>query len=303
MNARRMFLLLLLLTSLPCFADLLLSGESRLSVDMDHRDELISEFGSLVSWDTYSFLSQNSSLFLDTLGIIYVNPLTGNLNGEADLSADFSYRTENFLVRVGAESSFTGETDEEPYLDLIPELYLAYGTADFTLFTSHTISFLPLENRTEFYEARLGTAFSLGTVLNRPVIGVGMDLGNGNLPLYAIIEYELSWYPDPSVSFEFAGGVYWYLTGDEYQRCLAQAEVLWYISNTLILSVTLSAEIMNGEFFSEPELKLEPLVELGISLSEKGLLSLDLEGTIYTPESFFDEPSLLRFAVKYSYLF
>jgi hypothetical protein len=303
MKARCVFLLLLLLSAFSCFADLLLLGETRGSLDMDHQDKPIPEVGASLSWDTYSFLSQNYSLFFDTLGILFINPLTGDLDGEADLSTDFSYRSENFLVRIGAQSTFTGVTNEEPYLDLVPELYLAYGTADFTVFTSHKVSFLPLEGKSEFYEARLGTAFSLDTLLNKPIIGVGMDLENGNLPLYAIAEYELSWYPDPLFSLEFTGGIYWYLTGDDYRRYLAQVETLWYLSDTLILSVKMSAEIISSEFFSEPQVKLEPMVELGISLTGKSLLSLDFEGTIYTPKSYLDEPTLLRLAVKYSYLF
>jgi len=296
------FLLIILLTAVPCFGDLLLLTESSLASQLDEQALLEPEFGAMLGWDTYNFISESISLFLESLGHIRYNTIRDEVYGELNAAIDVSYRSENFLVRLGVESVFMAETNQEIYLDLLPGLYLSYGTIEYTIFTSHTISYLLVESLIAYYEARAGLAFSLDTLLNKPMIGVGVDLENADYPLYLIAEYELSWYPDPLLSFEFATGVHWFLTEDEYQHYFAELEVLWYFSDDLILTLGVSADIMNSGLYPQPELKLEPQAELGIALTESSILSIGVEGTIYIMESYLDEPSLLRFVVRFSYL-
>jgi hypothetical protein len=298
-----LFLLPLLLVTTLCFGDLLLLAESSLSTNLDKEGELSPELGLSLGWDTYSFLSQNFSFFLDSLGMLNVDPVTGDLNGEADLSTDFSYRTENFLARVGADSTYIGKTNEKVYLDIVPELYLSYGTTGFTFFTRHNLSYLPFTSGLELYEARVGVAFSLDTLLNKPKIGVGVDLENSDHPIYAIAEYELSWYPDPLFSLDVTAGVYWYLMGEDYQRYLAEMDALWYTGNGLIFNVGLTTQVINSGFYSEPEVKLQPKFELGITVSENSILSVVVDGTLFVTKSYLGDPSLVKLSLKYSFIF
>jgi hypothetical protein len=303
MRVRSFFLLVMLLSSLPCFGDLLLLSESSLAGYLDEQTPLEPKLGVMLGWDTYSFLSESFSLFLDSLSEIHYNTANEQLDGEIYAALDISYRLDYFLVRLGVESTFISETDQEIYLDVVPELYFSYGTLDYTIFTSHTVSYLPVENLLEFYEARAGVTFGLDSLLNKPLVGVGVDLENGNYPLYVIAEYELSWYPDPLLSFELIAGVHWFITVDEYQRYFAEMELLWYFSDGLILTVGLTSELINSDLYDQPEFKVEPEVELGITVTDNSIFSLGIEGTVYILESYLEEPSLLMFVARFSYLF
>jgi hypothetical protein len=303
MRVRSFFLLVMFLSSLPCFGDLLLLSESSLAGYLDEQTQLEPKLGAMLGWDTYSFLSESFSLFLDSLSEIHYNTANERLDGEIYAALDISYRLDYFLVRLGVESTFISETDQEIYLDVVPELYFSYGTLEYTIFTSHTVSYLPVENLLEFYEARAGLTFGLDSMLNKPLIGVGVDLENGNYPLYLIAEYELSWYPDPLLSFEFIAGIHWFITVDEYQRYFTEMELLWYFSDGLILTVGLTSELINSGLYDQPEFKVEPEVELGITVTDNSIFYLGIEGTIYILESYLEEPSLLMFVARFSYLF
>ena len=303
MRVRMVFLLMIMLATAPCFSDLLFIGESSLLSNLDKEALPEPRLGIMLGWDTYSFISEALSLFLDSLAQVRYNTVSDNFEGEAYAAADFSYRTDYFLARLGVESNFLAETNQEIYLDVIPELYLSYGSLEYTLFTSHMISYLPAESLLEFYEARVGLAFGLDSFLNRPIIGVGIDLESGDYPLYLIAEYELSWYPDPLLSFELTGGAHWFFTKDEYQHYFAELEMLWYFCDGLILTVGVLGDVLNSDVESQPEVMLESQVELGIALTESSILSVGVEGTVYLLKSYIDEPSLLMFTVQLSYLF
>ncbi|MBN1798202.1 MAG: hypothetical protein JW822_06480 [Spirochaetales bacterium] len=303
MKARSVFLLIIILTTAPCFGDLLILSESSLATNLDEEAALEPKLGVMLGWDTYSFISESLSLFLDSLGQIHYNTASDLLEGEIYAAVDFSYRADYFLARLGIESTFLAETNKKIYFNVVPELYLSFGSLEYTVFTSHTVSYLPAKSSLEFYEARVGLAFGVDNLLNRPIVGVGVDLASGDYPFYLIAEYELSWYPDPLLSFEFTGGVNWFLTEDEYQRYFLELEMLWYFNDGLILTVGVLGDVLHSAIESEPEFVLEPEVELGIALTESSILSLGMEGTVYIMKSYLDDPSLLVFRVQFSYLF
>jgi hypothetical protein len=297
------FLLTILLVTVPCFSDLLVITESGISSNLTKQEALQPEMGAAIDWDTYNFISEQWSLFWDSLATINYNTTTAEITGEGELKTDLSYRTENFLSRLGVTASLWSKTNDEPYLDLIPELYLSYVNNEYTLFTSHKFAFLPLESESDFYEARLGIAFSLGTILNKPVVGLGIDLNEEELPLYLITEYDLSWYPDPFISIELSAGVHWYLSGDVNLHCFGDLAILWYVTNNFILTASSSLNILNSNLYSQPEIMLKPKAELGITITENSILSIGAESTIYLLESYLDEPSQIKFLIKFSYLF
>ncbi|MEJ2663816.1 MAG: hypothetical protein P8107_07205 [Spirochaetia bacterium] len=71
----------------------------------------------------------------------------------------------------------------------------------------------------------------------------------------------------------------------------------------MIFNFGLTTQVINSGFYAEPEVKLQPKFELGITVSENSILSVAVDGTLFVTKSYLGDPSLVKLSLKYSFLF
>ena len=253
----------------------------------------------------YSWLpTDRLGLFADVSAGGTYEPLSGVVAGLLAASADASYMSDGYLMRLSVSSVANPSTADVFYSASSADLLLSYGSPAGSISIAPRFSLVEESGTTAALSGRIGLAWLFfDSMLVKPSIEGGMDVPGGVSTAWHLNPaLDFDWYPGGSITLAVragyarsfstsysslvSGGVL--LPLDSWERYSLSAELSWLLSKGVSLTAKVPCDyyLKNYDAFSGVTdlgvpawvVNLSPTIDLGIPVSEQTDFVLSLQG-------------------------